>query len=61
MYDLSAQIMSYILNMLIYVCMILLDNLLQCLLFIAMIDISRTYGTAVSLIYYVLVMFIIYL
>jgi hypothetical protein len=61
MYDLSAQIMSYILNMLIYVCMILLDNLLQCLLFIAMIDLSRTYGTAVSLICYVLVMFMIYL
>jgi hypothetical protein len=61
MYDLSAQIMSYILNMLIYVCMILLDNLLQCLLFIAMIDLFRTYGTAVSLICYVLVMFMIYL
>jgi hypothetical protein len=27
-YDFSYQIMSYILDMLIYVCMILLDNLL---------------------------------
>jgi hypothetical protein len=47
--------MSYIFNMLIRIGMILLNNLLQCLLFIAMIDISKT-----SLIYYALVMFMIY-
>jgi hypothetical protein len=46
--------------MLICVGMILLDNLLQCLLFIAMIDLSRTYDTATSLICYALVMFMIY-
>jgi hypothetical protein len=46
--------------MLICVGMILLDNLLQCLLFIAMIDLSRTYGIAASLIWYALVMFMIY-
>jgi hypothetical protein len=52
--------MSYIFNMLICVCMILLDNMLQCLLFIVMIDISRTCDTAASLICYALVIFIIY-
>jgi hypothetical protein len=52
--------MSYILNMLICVGMILLDNLLQCFLFIAMIDLSKTYGTVTSLICYALVMFMIY-
>jgi hypothetical protein len=52
--------MSYIFNMLIYVGMILIDNLLQCFLFIAMIDLSRTCGTASSLICYALVMFMIY-
>jgi hypothetical protein len=52
--------MSYIFNMLNYVGMILLDNLLQCLLFIAMIDLSRTCGIVTSLICYVLVMFMIY-
>jgi hypothetical protein len=36
-YGFNSQIMSYILNMLICVGMILLDNLLQYLLFIAMI------------------------
>jgi hypothetical protein len=40
--------------------MILLDNLLQWLLFIAIIDLSRTCGTATSLICYTLVMFMIY-
>jgi hypothetical protein len=59
-YDSCSQIMSYIFNMLICVVMILLDNLLQCFLFIAMIDLSRTCGTDTSLICYVLVMFIIY-
>jgi hypothetical protein len=60
MYDSCSQIMSYIFNMLICVCMILLDNLLQYLLFIAMIDLSRTCGTVASLICYTLVMFMIY-
>jgi hypothetical protein len=59
-YDSCSQIMSYIFNMLICVCMILLDNVVQCLLFIAMIDLSRTYGTAASLICYASVMFMIY-
>jgi hypothetical protein len=43
--------MSYIFNMLIYVDLILLDNRLQYLLFIAMIDLSRTYDSTASLIY----------
>jgi hypothetical protein len=60
MYGSCSQIMSYIFNMLIYVGMILLDNLLQCLVFIAMIGPSRTCGTTASLICYVLVMFMIY-
>jgi hypothetical protein len=59
-YGSCSQIMSYIFNMLIYVGIILLDNLLQCLMFIAMIDLSKTCGTTASLICYVLVMFIIY-
>jgi hypothetical protein len=46
--------------MLIYVDMILLDNLLQCFLFITMIDLFRTYGAATILICYTLVMFMIY-
>jgi hypothetical protein len=46
--------------MLIYAGMILLDNLLQYLLFIAMIDLYRICGTAATLIYNALVMFIIY-
>jgi hypothetical protein len=37
-YGSCSQIMSYIFNMLICVGMILLDNMLQCLLFITMID-----------------------
>jgi hypothetical protein len=52
--------MSYIFNMLICVGMILLDNLLQYLLFIVMIDLSKTCTTATSLICYALVMFMIY-
>jgi hypothetical protein len=43
--------MSYILNMLIYVGVILLDNLLQYLLFIVMMDLSRTYDSTASLIH----------
>jgi hypothetical protein len=60
MYVFCSKIMSYIFNMLICVYMILLDNLLQCLLFIVMIDQSRTCATATSLIYYVVVIFMIY-
>jgi hypothetical protein len=45
--------------MLICLYIILLDNLLQYLLFIAMIDLSRICDT-VSLICYALVMFMIY-
>jgi hypothetical protein len=59
-YSSCSQIMSYIFNMLICVGMILLYNLLQWLLFIAMIDLSRTCDTATSLICYALVMFMIY-
>jgi hypothetical protein len=52
--------MSYIFNMLICVGIILLNNLLQCFMFIAMIDLSKTCGTATILICYALVMFMIY-
>jgi hypothetical protein len=45
--------------MLIYVCRILLDNLLQCLLYIVMIDLYRTCGTT-TLICNALVTFMIY-
>jgi hypothetical protein len=60
MYGSCTQIMSYIFNILICVGMILLDNLLQYLLFIAMIDLSRTCDTTASLICNALVMFMIY-
>jgi hypothetical protein len=50
-YDFSSQIMSYILDMLIWLDMILLDNLLQCLLFIAIIDISRTCDSTATNLY----------
>jgi hypothetical protein len=59
-YDFSFQIMFYILNILIYIGMILLDNLLQCLLFITMINLSITYGSTASLIYNALLMVMIY-
>jgi hypothetical protein len=52
--------MSYILNILICAGMILLDNLLQYLMFIGMIDLSRTCGSTASLICNALLMFIIY-
>jgi hypothetical protein len=52
--------MSYILNMLICLCVILLDNMLQYLLFITMIDLSRTCDSTASLICNALVMFMIY-
>jgi hypothetical protein len=60
MYGSCSQIMSYIFNMLICVDMTLLDNLLQYFSFIAMLDLSRTCGTATILICYALVMFMIY-
>jgi hypothetical protein len=59
-YSFCSQIMAYIFNILIYVGMILLDNLLQCFLFIAMIDLFRTCGIVTILVCYALVMFIIY-
>jgi hypothetical protein len=59
-YGSSSQIMSYILNMLICVGMILLDNLLQYFLSIIMIDLSRTYDSTTNLICIVLIIFIIY-
>jgi hypothetical protein len=60
MYGFFSQIMSYILNMLICIGMILLDNLLQYLLFIAMIYLSRTYDSTASLICFALLTFMIY-
>jgi hypothetical protein len=59
-YGFFSQIMSYTFNMLICVGMILLDNLLQYLLSIAMIDLSRTCGSTGSLICNALVKFMIY-
>jgi hypothetical protein len=56
-YNFFSQIMSYILNMLICVDMILLDNLLQ---YFPMIDLSRTCDSITSLIYYALAMCKIY-
>jgi hypothetical protein len=56
----SSPIISYIFNMLIYVDMILLDNMLQYLLFIAMIDLSRICDSSATLICNTLVMLIIY-
>jgi hypothetical protein len=58
-YDCCSQIMSYLFNMLICVGVILLDNLLQYLMFISMIDIFRTYDTTATLIYNAFVIFII--
>ena len=52
--------MSYILSMLICIGMILLDNLLQCFLFIAVIDLSRTCDSTDVLICNPLVMFMSY-
>jgi hypothetical protein len=52
--------MSYIFNMLICVGIILLDNLVQCFMLIAMIDLFITYVTATSLISYASVIFMIY-
>jgi hypothetical protein len=59
-YGFSSQIMSYLLHMLIWVGMILLDNLLQCLLLIIVIDLSRICDSTTILIYNLLVVFMIY-
>jgi hypothetical protein len=59
-YSFSSQIIFYILDRLIYLDMILLDNLLQCLLFIGMIDLCRTCDSTTTLIYNALIMFMIY-
>jgi hypothetical protein len=52
--------MSYILNILICVGLILVDSLLQCFMFIAVIDLSLTFYSSVVLIYNLLFMFTIY-
>jgi hypothetical protein len=59
-YGFCSQIMSYVFNMLICVGMILLDNLIQCFLFIALINLFRTCDTVTILICYALVMLMIY-
>jgi hypothetical protein len=59
-YILNSQIMSYILNLLICVDIIMLDSLLQCFLFIDVIDLSSTFDAIVGSIYSLLFMFIIY-
>jgi hypothetical protein len=61
MHVLNSQIMSYILNMLICVGIILLESsLLQCFLFIAVIDLSSTFDSTVISIFNLLFMFLIY-
>jgi hypothetical protein len=60
MYILNSQIMSYILNILIYVGMILLDSLLQCFLFIVVIDLSSIFDSSVVSICNQLFIFIVY-
>jgi hypothetical protein len=52
--------MSYILNILTCVDMILLDILLQCFLFIVVIDLSSTFYIIVVLIFNLLFRFVIY-
>jgi hypothetical protein len=52
--------MPYLLHMLICICIILLDNLVQCLLFIVMIDLYRICDSTASLFCNALVMFMIY-
>jgi hypothetical protein len=59
-YILNSQIMSYILNILIYVGMIPLDSLLQWFLFVVMIDLSGTFESTVVSIFNLLFMFVIY-
>jgi hypothetical protein len=52
--------MSYILNILTCLDMILLDILLQCFLFIVVIDLSSTFYIIVVLIFNLLFRFVIY-
>jgi hypothetical protein len=59
-YGFFSQIMSYILSMLICVDIILLDNLLQYFMLIAMIDLYRTCDSTAVLICKSLVMFMSY-
>jgi hypothetical protein len=59
-YGFFSQIMSYLLDMLICVGMILLNNLLQYLLFITVIYLSRTCDSIASLICNALLMFMFY-
>jgi hypothetical protein len=59
-YGSCSQIISYIFNMWICVDMILLDNLLRYLMFIIVINLSRTCDSIATLIYNALVMFMIY-
>jgi hypothetical protein len=59
-YILHSRTMSYILNILICVGMILLDSLLQCFLFIFVIDLSITFDNIVVSICNLLFMFIIH-
>jgi hypothetical protein len=56
----KSPTISRLKNMLIYVCIILLDNLLQYLLFIVVIDLARTCDSTAILICNALVIFIIY-
>jgi hypothetical protein len=59
-YVFYSPIMSYILSILICIWMIFLDNLVQCLLFVDMIDMSRSCDSSTDLIYYASIMFMIY-
>jgi hypothetical protein len=59
-YGSYSQIMSFIFKMWIYASIILLDNLLRYLMFIAVIDLFRTCDSIANLIYNALVMFMIY-
>jgi hypothetical protein len=59
-YGSCSQIMSYTFNMLIFIGMISIDNLLQCLLLIIMIGLSKTCDIFATLICNALIMFVIY-
>jgi hypothetical protein len=56
----NSRIISYILNILIYVGLILLDNLLQYVMFIVVMDLLRNCGNTIVLICNLLVMFMSY-
>jgi hypothetical protein len=59
-YVLNYQFMSYILNILISIYMIMLDSMLQCLLFITVIDLFSTFDNTIVLIYSLLFQSTIY-